>query len=92
LLGSNIVTDILYTSVPIFYLSTVKLGANVQWGLRIVLLFGLMYVLRIVCSDATLTNNSATVCSIVKIAVAGKMFNTHDPTCTYPNKTASPPY
>lgn len=38
-------TDILYTSVPIFYLSTVKLGANVQWGLRIVLLFGLMYVL-----------------------------------------------
>ncbi|KAI4836094.1 hypothetical protein E4T44_08460 [Aureobasidium sp. EXF-8845] len=62
--GSNIVTDILYTSVPIFYLSTVKLGANVQWGLRIVLLFGLI----------------ATVCSIVKIAVAGKMFNTHDPT------------
>ncbi|CAD0084701.1 unnamed protein product, partial [Aureobasidium vineae] len=43
--SSNIVTDILYTSVPIFYLSTVKLGANVQWGLRIVLLFGLMYVL-----------------------------------------------
>ncbi|KAI5256355.1 hypothetical protein E4T42_01622 [Aureobasidium subglaciale] len=62
--GSNIVTDILYTSVPIFYLSTVKLGANVQWGLRIVLLFGLI----------------ATVCSVVKIAVAGKMFNTHDPT------------
>ncbi|KAG9528258.1 hypothetical protein KCU93_g4471, partial [Aureobasidium melanogenum] len=62
--GSNIVTDILYTSVPIFYLSTVKLGANVQWGLRIVLLFGLI----------------ATICSVVKIAVAGKMFNTHDAT------------
>jgi hypothetical protein len=44
------VTDILYTSVPIFYLSTVKLGANVQWGLRVVLLFGLMYVVQIVLS------------------------------------------
>lgn len=41
-------TDILYTSVPIFYLSTVKLGANVQWGLRIVLLFGLMYVVLVI--------------------------------------------
>ncbi|KAI5206715.1 hypothetical protein E4T39_02323 [Aureobasidium subglaciale] len=49
-LASNIVTDILYTSVPIFYLSTVKLKANVQWGLRIVLLFGLMYVLSIIAA------------------------------------------
>ncbi|KAI4727535.1 hypothetical protein E4T49_04712 [Aureobasidium sp. EXF-10728] len=62
--SSNIVTDIIYTSVPIIYLSTVKLGPTVQWGLRIVLLFGMI----------------ATVCSVVKIAVAGKMFNTHDAT------------
>jgi hypothetical protein len=86
------VTDILYTSVPIFYLSTVELGANVQWGLRIVLLFGLMYVLPDIYLDVTLTNNSATVCSIVKIAVAGKMFNTHDPTCMSSGNAETLPY
>jgi hypothetical protein len=29
----------------------------------------------------TLMMTSATICSVVKIAVAGKMFNTHDATC-----------
>ncbi|KAL1311509.1 hypothetical protein AAFC00_001632 [Neodothiora populina] len=61
---TNMVTDIIYSAVPILYLAAVQLPPRVQWGLRVVFVFGIF----------------ATICSIVKLSHLKALMMTKDPT------------
>ena len=68
---ANMVTDAIYSSSPLVYLSTVQLSRHNQWGLRIVFMFGLL----------------ATLCSIAKLTALPSLQKTTDPTWDSVNLT-----